>query len=86
MNQAMGGNKSDKPSAPKKDDVYSHSTRSNAAPIARGKPQVNAQTTSKPISQAIPAKPVGSNAKPPTNIGQPLAPVCIFLNVYIKSH
>lgn len=77
----MVGNKpSDKPIAPKKDDLnYSHSSRGSTAPINRGnKPQVNAQSTSKPTSQSIPAKPVGSSTKPPSNISQTQAPVCIF--------
>lgn len=75
----MIANKSDKPIAPKKDDSsYSHSSRSNVAPINRGKPQVNAQTTPKPTSQSIPAKPVGSSTKPPSNITQSQAPVSNF--------
>lgn len=80
INQTMVSNKSDKPNVPKKDDLnYSHSSRSSTAPINRGKPQVNAQTTSKPISQSIPAKPVGSTTKPPPNISQSQAPVSILI-------
>lgn len=76
--QSTIGSKTDKTSVPKKDDTsYSHSSRGSAAPINRGKPQVNAQSTSsKPSSQTIPAKPMTSNTKPPpTNINQSQAPV-----------
>lgn len=69
----MAGPKSDKPIAPKKDDL--NYSRSGAAPINRGKPQVNAQPPSKPATQSIPAKPVGSSTKPPANIIQSQAPV-----------
>lgn len=64
----------------KKDETtYSHGgSRINAAPVNRGKPQVNAQTTSKPASQSVPAKPLGSNVKPTSNINQSQAPVIIF--------
>lgn len=75
----VGSKPSDKPIAPKKDDSsYSHSSRNSAAPINRGKPQVNAQSTAKSASQPIPAKPVGSSTKPPSNISQSQAPVCMI--------
>lgn len=79
MNQSAIGSKIDKTNVPKKDDsTYSHGSRGNAAPINRGKPQVNAQSMSKPTSQTIPAKPLGNNAKPPSNINQSQAPVSIY--------
>lgn len=91
INQATLGNKADKPIAPKKDDLnYSHSSRSSTAPINRGKPQVNAQSTSnkQPNSQSIPAKPIGSSTKPSSNITQSPAPVriCRIISIYSNVH
>lgn len=75
-NQVVVGSKPDKTVIAKKDDSnYAHSTRGSTAPVNRGKPQVNAQTTSKPVSQPIPAKPVGGNTKPTSNPSQSQQPV-----------
>lgn len=77
MNQSVIGSKTDKTGINKKDETtYSHGgSRSNVAPVNRGKPQINAQSTSKPTSQSVPAKPMGSNIKPTSNINQSQAPV-----------
>lgn len=76
INQAAIGSKPDKSSVIKKDDSnYAHSSRGGAAPVNRGKPQPNAQSTIKPSSQSVPAKPVGSNTKPIATLNQPQPPV-----------
>lgn len=75
--QSAIGSKPDKPIIPKKEDSgYGHS-RGSIAPANRGKPQVNAQPTTKPISQTAPGKPIGSGAKPIPNVTQPQQPVSI---------
>lgn len=74
QSQAIGV-KPDKSIVIKKDDsTYAHGTRGNIPPN-RGKPQVNAQSSTKPISQTIQAKPVCSGAKPTPNVIQSQQPV-----------
>lgn len=78
-NQTVIGSKPDKPSVIKKDDsTYAHSSRGNTAPVNRGKPQPNVQSTIKPSAQSVPAKPVGTNTKPTQNINQSQQPVSTF--------
>lgn len=86
-NQAAIGSKSDKPNTIKKDEIgYSHSARSNVAPVNRGKPQINAQPTTKPIGQTAPVKPVGSNVKPTPIINQSQPLVNINFSFNFCSH
>lgn len=78
MNQTPVGSKTDKIGVTKKSDdaTYSHSgSRGNVVPVNRGKPQVNAQATSKPTNQSVSAKPLGNNIKPTSTLNQSQAPV-----------